>query len=334
MPKKHPDGASDESNRVPDSNNEELLDSVLDEVLGMSGQTLGKMRQALNVRTDILTDVAAAPRLAERHHVHVRTQEVARLMYLVCFGQPEEKEQARQALVHMRKDAVEQGIFLFEQDQQFQEHRLSSCYPDGQREYLIIETSASHAQRNHPRHGIVAPAADAQFHLPSLDRDAPAVFTIPNLNAGDHEVNHEHFENVQARPHVVMQVDDIATDPQMMNLRLAAHALERGLKHVVEDVNPQRDTVDKIEFVTAEIVCVTGMEIEGGHVLYFGGEIDGTPIWNKRSFQVFGSFESKYCTHFDTGWVLKNRKVPVQGHPVVRNIIADWHVQVATLRKP
>lgn len=322
-----------ESERSGQEDFEAMFDSVLNEVLQGRREASDKIRVALDLRTDILTDASAAPRLSKRHNAHIRTEKIADLMCQAAFGQGEKRLKAIEALKGEVKRAEEEGIFVFPYSDELETDRLEAAYPDGQREYLIVEASGSHPRIDHPRHGKPGPAADAQIHLPSSDSSASPVFARPDP-ARDAILSPELLESMLLRPHAVAQVDDIVSDPDMGKLSLASAALERGLQIIVEDVNPGRDPSGRIEFITAEIVSIRGMELHAGETLYFDHEIPASPILNRRSMVVFDHFKSSYATNFDTAWVLQGHRIPIEGHPLVRHLIANWYVKVARTKKP
>lgn len=298
--------------------------------------TVDRMRKALNVSTEIITDPSVARRLATRHNAHVRTHEIARDMFLAYAGTPVERAAAMENLELQRLVAKEDGVFVFPYPDELEERRICAAYPGGSKEYLVVEASGSHYKHGHMRYGAPRPAADAQFRLPEARYEATPVFSIPDIArrpVADAITNPKILERILERPQAVAQLDDIATDPEMAKMGLAWNAIDAGLRHIVEVLNPQRGD-HAIEYVVAEIVSIRGMILkEGNHELFFNDEIPGTSIMNNRSWVVLDHFNNDYVKSFDDAWTLQNREIPVEGHSHVKSLIANWYVKAARIKR-
>jgi GNAT superfamily N-acetyltransferase len=294
-----------------------------------------KMRKALNVSADIIIDPAVGRRLAARHNAHVRTQDIARDMFDAYAGTPQQRAAALENLEIQRLCAKEDGVFVFPYSYDFEAGRIFAVHPDGSKEFVIAEASGSHYKPGHMRYGAPKPAADAQFRLPEARYDAMPVFVVPDATrspVADDLTNKTILERILERPQAVAQLEDIAVDPDMRRLGLASRAIDAGLRHIVERVNPERGA-HAIEYVVAEIVSIRGLLLKGGYELYFDDEIEGTAILNDRSLVVFDHLQSDYVTSFASAWTLQNRRVPVDGHDHVDSLIANWYVKAARIKR-
>lgn len=297
--------------------------------------TAEKMRKALNVSVEIITDPAAAPRFAARHNVHVRTKEIARNMFDAYVGTGDVRLKALHNLDLQRSSAKANGVFVYPYSNEYEENRFSAKHPDGSNEYLMVEASGSHYRQGHMRYGAPKPAADAQFRFPEAKYGATPVFAIPDQSrspVADDVTNKKILEQMLERPQTVALLEDIATDPEMGKMGLASHAIDRGLRHIVEEINPRRGD-HAIEYIVAEIISIRGMILKGGHELFFDDEIEGTAILNGRSMVVFDHFESDHVTSFAPAWTLQNRRVPVEGHEYVESLLANWYAKFARIKR-
>lgn len=295
-----------------------------------------KIQKALNVSVEIITDPTVSRRLAARHNAHVRTNQIARDMFDVYNdGDEGVRTRALENLELQHLSAKDGGVFVFPYSDELERRRITATHPDGSNEYLIVEASGSHYKQGHMRYGAPKPAADAQFRLPEARYGAAPVFTVPDATrspAADDLTNKTILEQILERPHAVAQIEDIATDPDMGKMGLASHAIDAGLKHIVEVLNPRRGD-HAIEYIVAEIVSIRGMILKGGLELFLDDEIEGTAILNGRSMVVFDHFQSRYVKSFAPAWTLQNRIVPVEDHDHVESLIANWYVKAARVKR-
>lgn len=288
------------------------------------------VRTLMECSTSIVRDPEAAPRFAERHASHVRTRVIADAMYMAHFGNHDEKKLAVECLNQERSRADKNGVFVMDYSARYMFERLSARYPDGRHEYIVAEASGSHPDVGHPRHGKPAPCADAQIHVPEARHGAMPAFTIPNERDVPHDM--VRISKMADRPHVVAQIDDLASDVGMGGIHAASFALDAALR-MLKESNRDRGQF-AIETVTAEIIMITGIRLRDCTELHFGKNIPGTPIDNQRSRNVFRKFESDVVHHFRDIVTLLNRTIPVHGHAHVESLIADWNVIAADIKNP
>lgn len=286
--------------------------------------TKDAVRDAVAPRVDFLDDPVHAGRLAARHNQHLLTGDIADAMYDATFMLGKERIDAIARLEQLNKRAKEHGVFVFPYDEEYERMRMEGRHEDGSRKYVIAE-----AWGTHPRRGFV-PGADAQIALPAANRHAAPVFSVPL--GSDTVPRDKLLEEMLEFPESVAQIDDVVTELDMQRKGLASRAMEAALVRIRDEINPTRGD-HAIKIVTAEIVSVRGMRLkEKGHELFLDHEVPGERIMNSRSMIVFDHLRSDVVAAFDDVWVLKNRFVPVHGHPHVEGLIVNWYVKAARVR--
>lgn len=295
--------------------------------------TRQESQRALNIRTEIVTDVSDAPRLYNRHHVHVRLVDLATDLYQAYVKRDQDRTEAIAIVEDHREQAQEAGIFLLDFPQTKFEDRILSRHSDGSPEYVIAESYGTHPDQDHPRHSLLLPAADAQFRTPEARRGAKRVFVKPMEEKGDIIRRPELLKDLLEHPYSVAQAEDLAADPDMLRLQLASAAFDKGLMHMREVINPTRGDYP-IEHVVGEVVSVRGIRLKGQmNNILLDREIPAPPILNGRSMTVLDHFKNPHVTHFETAWILADRKIPLVNHPYVAYLIANWYVLYAELKK-
>ncbi len=289
-------------------------------------RTRGMFNNALHTSTSILTDADDAERLRERHQSRVRREELARLLIDAYVTAGKEKDAALEALARFTQEVNDGGIFLLDYSKEKVEHRLTAALSDGSPAYVIVEASGAQPDPDMPYYNEVRPVADVHIHLPEAQRGAQPVFEVPGPH--DSVRRRDLLETMLVQSHAVAQIDDIVCAKEAEKLRLVSSALDRGIRHTLDDVNAQRGR-EKIEYFTAEIVTVRGIRLDSGEELLLDHEIPSRVIENGRSFYVCRKFHHPKITTFTPAWILEHRFIPVEGVGMVKDLIVDWTVLVA-----
>lgn len=311
----------------------ELAQQMSEEALAKKiEETRAKTDRALDMRLDVTRDPNAAKRLAERHNSHVVADDIADLIWKYCVNRSPELLSQIDAI---RSRVKKEGLFVKRYTEEMEAHRLTATYSDGTPEFLIVEASGRHDKEWHPRYRTVAPAADAQFHLPEAKQDAAPVLIWPDTSIVDGEMRDvpndtDLIDAMRFNPHCVALLEDLATDRGMDHLKLAASAAHRGIIEIVKVLNANRGK-HPIEYVAAEIMSVQGI-LKDGHIIRLQGDMKVSPIANTRSLDVAAHFESPFCETFEPAWIRRNQLVPVS-HPVVQALVVDWHVKASRLKR-
>lgn len=349
MPIDNPgESAGDDSAKTSDS--AESLKQILDRaversfdpnrVVDLSARAKDKMRNVLEVKTNIVSDPSAAPFLAARHNSHIRSPEIAAHAYALMSrnGNPDEH---RAFFDTLRGDVRTHGIFVYPYTDEFERERLEAVYDDGSPRYVIAETFARIDDPKSPGRLTLSSCADAQFHVPMPAERSQSVIALPKRRRGrrtpawrkDQIYDEDLVEEMRSMPYATAILDDLASDRDVHKLGMAASAMNRGIQHIVHELNPTRGGYP-IRFIGAEIVSIQGFKMKGsGEVVRLQNDLQIAPILNDRSIAVFDHFNSVDCEAFQTAWIRRGSLVPVD-HPAIEHIIVDWHVKVARLKKP
>lgn len=309
-------------------------------VVDFAARTKEGVRNVLETRTDIVTDPSAATFLAARHNSHVRSPDIARHAYALMSRQGSAFNH-REFFDTLRGDVRKHGVFVYPYAEEFVRDRIEATYDDGSRRFLIVETFARINDPDSPRRATLSSCADAQFHVPRPGSPSQSVIALPRKRRGkrtpawrkDQIYDEDLVEEMRSMPYATAVLEDIASDRDVHKLGLAASAMNRGIRHIVHELNPTRGAYP-IRFVGAEIVSIQGFKMKGsGQVVRLQNDLQIAPILNDRSMAVFDHFNSVDCEAFQTAWIRRGSLVPVE-HEHIEDIIVDWHVKVARLKKP
>lgn len=308
-------------------------------LLRLGKETSNALRTVLELRTDILRDPGAAPLLAARHNSHVRSPDIAHHAYAL-MSRDGTVDEHRAFFEQLRADVKKHGIFVYPYTEEYERARIEARYDDGSPQFVIAETLARLDEGSLSKNEL-ASRADAQFHLPRAAADAHDVIPMPRRRRGrrtpawrkDQIYDEDLIEEMLSMPYATAILDDLASDRDVHKLRLAASAMNKGIEHIVHDVNPTRGEFP-IRFIGAEIVSIQGFKMKNsGAVVRLQNDLQIAPILNDRSMAVFDHFNSVDCEAFQTAWIRRGSLVPVD-HAMIESIIVDWHVKVARLKNP
>lgn len=306
----------------------------------MGKETAGKVREALDVRTELLREPAAAPFLAARHNSHVRSPQIAAHAFALMSHQGNPQEH-RAFFDGLRGDVRKHGVFVYPYTDEFERERIEAVYDDGSPRFVITETFARVDDPGAPGRPALSSCADAQFHVPRPDSRSQSVIALPRKRRGkrtpswrkDQIYDEDLVEEMRSMPYATAVLEDLASDRDVHKLGLAASAMNKGIQHIVHELNPARGDYP-IRFIGAEIVSIQGFKMKGsGEVVRLQNDLQIAPILNDRSMAVFDHFNSVDCEAFQTAWIRRGSLVPVE-HDHIEHIIVDWHVKVARLKKP
>ncbi len=309
-------------------NLQSILDMASETVSRESQASTEAIRQLFETRVDVLTDVNAARRLSVRHNDERITDELIDLVLAFIDGKGDKAQAFKAIDDDMRMRAKKRGFFLEHYPTSKMQHRLTDAYTTGRHKYLITETSAL----KKGQHGAeFVPCADAQFHIPTTGHGAKHVMEMPI--EGDDIVNRDLVDRIRSMPYAVASLDDIVCEPAYAGKNLASAALKRGLHEIITVENAERRH-QKIQYVTACLASIQGVELENGFVWRFQEDGNIAPIFNDRSAELFEHMRSPLCSAFRTAFVLRERNVAVHNHPRVKSLLVDWHTKIASLKEP
>lgn len=310
----------------------EILEKREQEIARKRASTVESIRQALDIRTEIVTDPARAPVFAKRHNAHVQSSNIAEQAFAAWEG----SEKGKQFFAALRKHAAENGIFVYPYEDQLEAERITDTHGNGAPKFLMIEAFGRHPDPSHPRHTIESSAADAQFQLAEATKDAETILSWPSRKKSrskrDVIDNDDLVDEMKKKPHAIAVLEDIASDPDMGHLRLAGSAMNRGIYEIVHNINQTRGEFP-IEFIAAEIVSIQGVVFHNNRVVQLQKDLQITPVANGRSLILFEHFNSPNCESFERAWLRRGIHVPVE-HADVKAVLINMNVMVSRLKKP
>lgn len=297
-----------------------------------------EFHEALEIHTRFVTDASMAEQLARRHNQQI----ISRTFVKEMLEFPRTKNP--KPLEDLRSYVEKHGFFLFQYTEKQMRDRITSHYTVADHTshpaFIITEASGRHPDPRHQNlHENRFWAADCQIHLPQPEPSAECVLELPC--ASDHVIRHDFVEKVQQHPYSVALVADIVCAPELSGLRLAANAMDRGLRAIREQINPARPGVE-LRWVAAAIGILRGMYVvtdQHTSMLEQGVFRNIAPIGNSRSFFLFGKFGSTQCSSFRPVYTLLGRRHSMQFESIQHGmvdfeLIVDWHVLASDLKAP
>ncbi len=301
------------------------IEQAMSVVYGKTTAVKTNVARALDTLVSVVDDPAAARRFAARHNDRLIVDKLIDLLtaYIAGGNAP--------AVFHeidgvLRSYVKENGFFVERYSDDKLRERLAGTHPNGEKKYLVVETSVSHLRAG-AQGASTDPYADVQIAMPTTADDASHVMEMPV--DGDDIVNRDLVEEMFDMPYAVASLDDMVCDPSMARQHLVTTALRKALHEIRTSINPDRGT-RKVRYMTACLASIRGIRLKDGTVWNLQEDGRISPIFNERSAEVFEHMR-KDVPPFRTAFVLRDREVPVD-HPLVEAIIVDWHTKVAELK--
>jgi hypothetical protein len=301
------------------------IEHAMSVVYGKATVVKTNVSRTLDTLVAIVEDPAAAPRFSMRHNDRLIVDRLIELLtaYIAGGNSP--------AVFHeidgvLRSHVKENGFFVERYSDEKLRDRLAGTYPNGEKKYLMVETSVSHLRAG-AQGASTDPYADVQIALPTTADGAEHVMDMPV--EGDDIVNRDLVEEMYDMPYAVASLDDMVCDPAMARQHLVTTALRKALHEIRTSINPDRGA-RKIRYMTACLASIRGIRFKDGTVWNLQEDGRISPIFNERSAEVFEHMR-KDVPPFRTAFVLRDREVLID-HPLVEAIIVDWHTKVAELK--
>ena len=277
--------------------------------------------------------------LAALHNGHlIGKQVVENAVQYAEDGNAKARLTLQQHAVHANK----YGYFLFRYDAKTIDYRLRAEYsgenfPQATPKFVVSASDALHPDSQHELHKKSVCSADCQLHLPKPKANAPTILDLPDVSLGDEVTDVSWLQRATDEPQGIALVEDIQCRKDMTQFGLSSKAMDAGLLHVREKVNPLRPEFPVTD-VAAAIASIKGIVMKDGRKVFFGSKEmpDITPIGNGRSMYTFEHFNSENCESFLPVYTLRGREYPVVLPDDTKNehykLIVDWFVKSARLK--